>query len=195
MAQVNHDTVAVHLLYDLFSELAHTVMGVASACGITDIVVAVVAQGDVNDAALGEVFHVGKVVVQRKPVLNAQHNALAPFALVAVKVGGRAGDADKLAVFPDDILNFVKDKVGIAEGCQFAVLGLLVAPGYVHHLGKLLADLGLRQISHHDNGILPPILHLVHVNEYARVALVEMYSFVKEHRRVAMCVKSYDALM
>ena len=84
MAEVYHDAEVVHLAYHLLPEAAHTVVGVASAGRVADVVVAVVAERDVHHAALGEVFQVGKFALDGQPVLNAEHDAFPAVALVVV---------------------------------------------------------------------------------------------------------------
>ena len=116
MAQVYHDALAVHLTDDLLAKLAHAVVGVAAFGAVADVVVAIVAQGDVYYPALREVFHVGDVVIEGNAVLYAKHDGLAPFALVFKEVGRRTGDADVLAVAPHDGFYLVENEIGILHG-------------------------------------------------------------------------------
>ena len=68
---------------------------------------------NVDDAALSEVLHIRQVVVQRQPILDAQHDALAALTLVLVKVGGGTGNAQITTVAPHDVLYLVENQVGI----------------------------------------------------------------------------------
>ena len=58
VAQVDHYATAVHLLDDLLTELAHSVVCVTATGGVADVVVAVVAESDVDDTTLSEMLHV-----------------------------------------------------------------------------------------------------------------------------------------
>ena len=74
MAEVDHQAEAVHLADDLFAEAADAVMGVAASAGVAEVVVAIVAQRDVDHAALGEMLHVLQFTAQGQAVLNAEHD-------------------------------------------------------------------------------------------------------------------------
>ena len=74
MAQVNHDALPVHLLYHLLAKTAHSMVGGTALGTVADIVVAIVAQGDIHHATLGKIPHVGQLVVQGQTVLYAQHD-------------------------------------------------------------------------------------------------------------------------
>ena len=64
MTQIYHDAVAVHLLNHLGSETAHAIVGVAATGTVADVVVAIVTEGDIDDAALGKMLHIAQVVLQ-----------------------------------------------------------------------------------------------------------------------------------
>ena len=93
MRQVNHESVVVHLLYNLTSELADAAMSVASLSRIAHVIVTVMAERDVNHTPLCKVAHILKVMTQSQSVLNAEHYRLATFALIFVEVARRACDA------------------------------------------------------------------------------------------------------
>ena len=57
--------------------------GVGAACRIAYLVVAVVAERDIHYATLGEMLHIGNVVLYSKAVLYAYHERA--FALVLVE--------------------------------------------------------------------------------------------------------------
>ena len=58
MTQVDHQSETVHLADDLFAETAYAAMYVAAAAGVAEVVVAVVAEGDIDHAALSEMADV-----------------------------------------------------------------------------------------------------------------------------------------
>ena len=190
MGKIDHDAAAVHLVDDLLAELAHAVVGVASTGRVAHIVVAVMAKGDIHDAALGKVLHILNIMAQRQCVLDAEHDAASALALVFVEVLGRARNAEIAAVALHDVFYLVEDGVGIGEGSDR--LGLLHPRG-VHLLTEGLANLGLRQIGHHGDGLLAPFLHLVHIDQDAGIALLEMDALMEEHRGVAMGVERDNA--
>ena len=180
MAQVHHDAQAVHLPDHLLAEAAHAIVGVATAGTVADVVVAIVAEGDVHDATLGEMLHVGQVVFQGQSVLYAEHDTLPALSLVTVKVGGGTCDAEILIVLAHDFLYLVEDKVGILGRALHVER---------HLAAEALAYLGLRQVGHHRGGILMAVGHLVQVHKNARVAMVELHALREEHRCVAMGVE------
>ena len=194
MAEVYHDAEVVHLAYHLLPEAAHTVVGVASAGRVADVVVTVVAERDINHATLCEVFYVLELMLQGEAVLDGEHDAFASLALVFVEVGRRTRYADVALVLLYDVLNFVEDEVGIdcrrkMVKCVCKVWIEAFQSFDIDLRGECLADLRLREVGCHCNGILPSFGHLVQIVEYPRVTLVEPYALWKEHRRVAVCVE------
>ena len=109
VAEVYHNTVAVHFLDYFNAKLAHAAVKVAPSCRIADVVVAVMAQCDVRYTTLCEVFHVGKVTFQSQTVFNSKHNALASLSFVFVKVGRSARNTEVATVFFYYFLYLVED--------------------------------------------------------------------------------------
>ena len=68
MTQVHHDTQAVHLANHLPTKLAQPVMGVAPTGRIANVIVAIVAQRHIDDAALCKVVEILKLSVERQAV-------------------------------------------------------------------------------------------------------------------------------
>ena len=73
MTEVYHDAELVHACNDLTAEGAHAAPCLCAACRVADVVVAVVAQGGVDDASLGKMVNVVERVVKGLSVLYAQH--------------------------------------------------------------------------------------------------------------------------
>ena len=115
MAQVNHNAVEVHLLNHPLAEGTYAVVGIASLGAVANVVVTVVAECDIDNASLGEVFHVGCVVVQCQSVLDGQHHRLATLALINIEVGRCACQAQVVAVAANDVFNAVENEVGIGH--------------------------------------------------------------------------------
>ena len=115
MGEVNHQTAAVHLLNDLFAKLADTIVGVAAAGRVADIVVTIMTERDIDDTPLSEMLHIGQFVTESQAVLNTKHDAATPFALVFIKVLRRTGNAEITAVGLHDILNLIENGIGIGR--------------------------------------------------------------------------------
>ena len=113
MAQVDHNAQTVHLAYDLFTETAHTAVGVTASGRVTKIVVTIMAERHIDNAALGKMLQVLQLAVEGQTVLNTKHDGLAAVALVLVEVARRAGNAQVGLVLADNLLDLVEDKVGI----------------------------------------------------------------------------------
>ena len=84
MAEINHDTPPVHLLHHFLSKPTDTVVGVASLCAVADVIVAIMAQGYIHHAPLGEMLYVGDVAIEGYTILYAEHYGLAPFPFVLI---------------------------------------------------------------------------------------------------------------
>ena len=174
MAHVDEDAQTVHLPDDLFAKGADSSMGVLCLRGrVADVIVAVVAEGHIDDATIGKVLQVLDLAVEGDAVLDAQHDRLAALALVLPEVGRGACNPHIVAVLLGDGLYLVEDIVG--KG-----LGLFC---------------GLGQVGHHDGRIETPLRHLVQIGEDTRVALDEADALGKEHRGVAMGVEGEDAVV
>ena len=133
-------------------------MGIAAAGTIADIIITIMAERDINDAALGEMLHVTDIVLQGETVLDTEHNALSAFPLIAVKIGRSSGNTQVVAVLAHDFLNLVEDEIGILQRS-------LHVEGYF--AAEALAYLRLRQVSHHGGSILMSVGHLVQIDETA----------------------------
>ena len=200
MGKVNHQATAVHLLNDLFAKLTDSVVGVAAAGGVADVVVTIVAKRDIDDTPLGKMLHIGQFMTESQAVFNAEHDAATPLALVFVKVLRGAGNAEITAVGLHDILYLVENGIGIgrrSDRNRLRTIGQMgwLHPRGIHFLRKTLADFGLWQIGYHRDSLLTAVLHLVHIHEDTGIALLEMDTLREEHRRVAMGVEGNHALM
>ena len=180
MAEVNHYAVGIHFPYHFLSKRRYTVMGIASSCRVTDIVVAVVTKRYIDHTPLCEMLDVGQMSLQCQTVLYSEHYGLASLALVTIQVGWCARYAQVAAVVVDDGLYLVEYKVGVC-GRTCNVEGNLAA--------ESLANLRLWKICNHSDGIKPSLRHFVQVYEYAWITLVEGDSLWKEHWGIAMCVE------
>lgn len=77
MTQINHDAVLIHLLNHLDTKLADTIMEAAATCRVADVIVTVVAKGDIDYSTLGKMLHILKSVLQCQTVFNGKHDAVA----------------------------------------------------------------------------------------------------------------------
>lgn len=84
-------------------------MGIAAAGTIADIIITIMAERDINDAALGEMLHVTDIVLQGETVLDAEHDALSAIPLIAIKIGRSAGYAEILPVLAHNLFYLVED--------------------------------------------------------------------------------------
>ena len=116
VAEIDHDSMAVHFADDLFAESAHSVVRVATLGRVANVVVAVVAERDVSHATLRKAFYVLQFVFERKTVFDGQNDGFTAFSLVFVEVGRRACEAQILLVLLDDFLDLVENTVGIGTG-------------------------------------------------------------------------------
>lgn len=180
MAQVHHDAVAVHLLNHLGSETAHAIVGIAATGTVADVIIAIMAEGDIYHASLGKVLHIAQIMLQGKTILNTEHDALSALSLVAVKIGRSSGDTQVVAVLAHDFLYLVEDEISILQR-SLHVEG--------HLATEALAYLRLRQVSHHGGSILMSIGHLVQIHEDAGVAMIELHALREEHRSIAMGIE------
>ena len=105
---------------------------------------------------------------------------MAPLTLIGKQVGRRTGNTEITAILGHQFLNLVKNQVGILDRtCH--VESNLRREGF--------ANLGLREISHHDGSILMTFSHLVQVDKNALVAAAEIHTLREEHRRIEMGIE------
>ena len=71
MAEVYHNTQAVHLADDLTTESTNTIVRLTATGRVADVVVAIVAQRHIDNAALGKMLEVFYLAVQSQSVFNA----------------------------------------------------------------------------------------------------------------------------
>ena len=161
-------------------------MGIAAAGTIADIIITIMAERDINDAALGEMLHVTDIVLQGEAVLNTEHNALSAFPLIAVKIGRSAGYAEILAVLAHNLFYLVEDEVGILRRSLYIES---------HLAAEALAYLRLWQVSYHRGSILMTIGHLMEINQDAGIAMIKLDALREEHRSITMGIERKDALM
>ena len=175
MAHVDEDAQTVHLADDLLAEGADTAMGVVAARGgVADVVVAIMAEGDINHATILEMLQALQMAVEGEAVLDAEHDALQTTVLVEPEVVGGAGQGDIGTVLGDNLFDLVEDAVGKGRG-PFDGLGVR---------GE-----GLGQVGHHDGGVLTALGHLMEIDEDLGVALVEVDAFGEKHGGVAVGVE------
>ena len=84
MTQVGHDAKAVHLAYHLFSQSAYAVVCVTTLGTVADVVVAIMAEGDIHHSSLCKVFYVLWVAVDGEGVLYAEHYRFSAVAFVFI---------------------------------------------------------------------------------------------------------------
>ena len=173
MTEIDENTQTVHLGDNLTPEVAHAAMGLRTLGRVADIIVAIVAEGHIDDAAIGEVLQIRELTVEGDAVLDAEHDRLESLALVVPEVIGGAGERNSLCIVVHERLYLVEDMISVCSG----VLR------------------GLREVGHHDRCVLAPFVHLMEINEDARVALPNLHTFVEEHRGVAMRVEGEHAVV
>ena len=161
-------------------------MGIATAGTIADIIITIMAERDINDAALGEMLHVTDIVLQGKAVLNTEHDALSALPLIAVKIGRSAGYAEILAVLAHNLFYLVEDEVGILRRSLYIES---------HLTAEALTYLRLWQVSYHRGSILMTIGHLMEINQDAGIAMIKLDALREEHRSITMGIERKDALM
>src|SRR5574344_168995 len=186
MAQIHHHPEAIHLAYHLSAKLTHSIVGVTASCTVADVVVAIMAEGDIHHSPIGKVLHVGDVALKGKSVLYAEHNGFLSVILVGNEFGRSAGKGKIAIVGSNDVLYLIEYQVGIF---------LWTVDIKAHVLSEGLTLLGLRQISHHDSGILTTIGHLVQIHKQLRVTAVEAHIVGKEHRCVAVGVECENTIV
>ena len=156
MTQIDHHSKSVHLGNYLCSKLAHSVVGVITPCTITDVIVAIMAKGDIYHSPIGKMLYVGNVAFERKSILYSKHNRLLSSMLVFPQLPRCACKGKILTIFGYNILYLIEYQVGIF---------LRTINVETHILTEGLVFFGLRQISHHDCGILATIGHLVKIDK------------------------------
>ena len=159
-------------------------MGGCAAGRVADVVVAVVAEGDIDDATVGKVAQMAEVVLDGETVFDARHDRFHPVLLVLPQFLRVSGAAYGVGMGAEDFVYAVEYHVGILMGRTGRQRG---------YLGKTLSRLGLGQISHHGGGVEPSVGHLVQVYEDARVAGAEVHPLREEHGRVAVGVEGEGA--
>ena len=144
-------------------------MGLVTLRGrVTDIIVAVMAEGHIDDTSISKVLQILQFPIKGDAILNAEHNALAACLLILPKIGRGTGNAHIVAVIIGDSLDLVEDVISISRGI----------------LRRLW------QIGHHDRSIKPALSHLRQIDENAWVALVESDALREKHGCVAVGVES-----
>src|SRR5574344_1481534 len=113
MTQVYHDTAVVHLLNHLRTESAYTIMSITPTGTVANIIVTIVAQGDIDYTSLSEISYIGYIPVKSKTVLNTQYDGFAVVAFIFVYFCRCTGNAQIFLVFVCYLFYLVKNKVGI----------------------------------------------------------------------------------
>ena len=171
---------------DLLTKLTDAVVGVVATGRVADIIVAIVAEGDIDHTTFSEMLQVGDVAFKGQSVLDAKHDALATLVLVHPEVIRCPRQTEVSAILIDDGLYLIKDEVGI---------GLRATDIEAHLLGEGLTRLRLRQVAHHDGSVLTAFGHLMKIDQDLRVTMVEVNTLREEHRGVAMGVECQHAVM
>ena len=89
-------------------------MGLLSLGRVAQVVVAIVAEGDVDHATLGKMPDVAQVTLQGASVLYAQHDALLPVPLIDPEVIGSARYGNTWTAV-HDLLNGIEDGIGVCK--------------------------------------------------------------------------------
>ena len=77
MAHINKDAQAVHLSDDLSSEVTDASMRLSALRGrVADVVVAIVTEGDIDNATIGKVLDIRDIMFEGDTILDAQHDTL-----------------------------------------------------------------------------------------------------------------------
>ena len=161
-------------------------MGIAAAGTIADIIITIMAERDINNAALGEMLHVTDIVLQGETVLDAEHDALSAIPLIAIKIGRSAGYAEILPVLAHNLFYLIEDEVGILRRSLYIES---------HLAAEALAYLRLWQVSYHRGSILMTIGHLMEINQDAGIAMIKLDALREEHWSITMGIERKDALM
>ena len=114
VTEIDKDTQTVHLADDLFTESTHTVVGIISTGRVADIVVAVMAEGDIHHTTIGKVLQVLELAFECQSVLNTQHDTLQSLVLMHPEVVRGTGNRDIVLILTDDLLDLIEDQVGIS---------------------------------------------------------------------------------
>ena len=186
MTKVNHYSETVHLADNPLAKFAHSIMSGFPTATVADVVITVMAEGDIHHSPIGKVLDIVYITLESQTILYAKHYGLKSSTLVGPQLVGSACKGEILTVFGYNVFYLVEYQVSIFLGTVYVE---------AHILTECLILLGLRQICHHDCRVLSAVGHLVQINKELRVAAVEAHSIGKEHRRVAMGVESKYAVM
>ena len=113
MTEVNQNAKAVHLADYLRPKLTDTAMSVGGAATVAQVIVAIMAKGDIYDATTREILHITDVALKSQSILDAKHYGLLAQALVGPQLIGSASKGKTMTVGIHYIPNLVEDKVGI----------------------------------------------------------------------------------
>ena len=173
MAEIDHDTQFFHLLDDLFAKFADTVIRVVAFGRVADIIITVVAERHIDDTSLSEMLQVVQIAIKGNAILNAKHDELLAVVLLKYQQCGIFDDSHIILMLTDNLLYLVEDTVGI--------------------FGRILGR--LRQVCHHDSGILATVSHLMQIDENTVVTLTEINPLREEHRSITVGVKGQHGFM
>ena len=180
MTQIDHNTQSVHLANHLLAKSAHATMGLRTTGRVADIIIAIMTKGDIHDATVLEMLDIVDVAIECQTILDTHHDTLASGTLIVPQLLRRTGKRQIIGILCHDLFNLIKDIIG---------KGTLLA---LHALPLVTI---LRQVSHHNRGILTSLCHLMQVNEDTWVASGEVHILREEHRRVAMGVERQGVMM
>ena len=154
MTQIHHHAHTIHLFNHLLAKFAHTPMFVLASRRITNVVVAIMTKGHIDDTTFTEGLYVTNVLANRIAIFNAQHNGTLPLLLQSPEVIRRVGNIHSRTVLSCHLLDLCEDLVGFGR-CV---------------LQRCIITFLLLQISHHDSGIKMSFCHLMEVNQYLGIA-------------------------
>lgn len=129
MAEVDHHAEAIHLVNNLFAKLRHTIMGVVASGRIADVIVAIMAKGDIGYATLDEMLKVGDIILNSQTILYAEHDALFACLFVEQYLVRGTSKGEVLRLLVDKALDGVEDEIGVS---------LRRIDVEVHLMGKIL---------------------------------------------------------
>ena len=179
MTQVDHNATAIHFRYDLTSVGRQAAMLTrGSTSRVAYIVVAIVAERDVDHAHTCESLYVCHVLTQRIAILYTAHDGKTARHLVAIEVGRRESKA-YARCFLYSRLYLRKEPYGHIGGS----------------LRSLRRTFALRDVGHHDGCIEHAFAHFRKIYEQLRITTCQGYAFVEKHGRITVRIERKHAAM
>ena len=123
MRDVYHHAYPVHFMDDLFAESVYAQVLVIISARAAELVVAVVAESQIDDAPFAESFYVGYVLTDCITVFNTEHNGFLSFSLQAIKVGRSVSDIYMILTLCYHGFDFIQDTVSLGSSSQQVFVG------------------------------------------------------------------------